>query len=34
MKMAALALQGAKYQIKYFEHTPVHEQGFTPHEDK
>lgn len=31
---AALALQSAEYQIKYFEHTPIHVQSFTSHEVK
>lgn len=29
---AAMALQSAEYQIKYFEHTPIHVQSFTSHE--
>lgn len=32
--MAALALQGAEYQIKYFERTSIHVQSFTSREDK
>lgn len=31
---AALAPQGAEYQIKYFEHTPIYAQSFPSREDK